>query len=603
VSTLTPDLLKEIALTIDLGERLTLIVVFGPGYLAEDGLAEIRDVMEVSHRVARHRLDRLGPNIVETVESAGASRPVVLVNGLERIRVEQREQVQASMNLLRDTLNKLSAAVVIWIPLEIADEFRRLCADLFHWRALTLYVDGPEHDERRLRHDYLVSLASATLILEGTQLADMPVSEVGELRVQVEGEAAPRDLDTWLGTVKRGLLRGPAGSGKTTALRRYAARRAQELLDNGTEGELPVLIPALWLDSREMDWHALARAAVPKFDEETRSWLARRLTSKPAILLMDGIDELPMYARLLLFQANFSALVADNPGLRLVLATRDWDKALGEWEKADVLPLEFSTVAAWLNAVGYDPVTFMDALSSAGAEGLVSTPLLLQIVSRRPQPPSLDLTSLITDMVASQLGAWDFQRGVAHRHARSRENVRSALAQFAADLTQNQRTTEGRDHLGEEMADVLDFVVQRTAIIQRENGKFGFVHEIFRDYFAGLWLAEQEPTPSQFANYAADPAWRLPTLHALWFLSPRDCETVVERIWEASDNESSPTRWAMRMLVLRATLVRYDRNLRMRFLVLAQDALEQARRDAEPPEFWTPVADLVEHMETLVRDH
>lgn len=59
VSTITPDALKEIGLTVDLGERLSLVLVFGPGYLAREGLAEIEAAVGAD-RVIRHRLDRLG---------------------------------------------------------------------------------------------------------------------------------------------------------------------------------------------------------------------------------------------------------------------------------------------------------------------------------------------------------------------------------------------------------------------------------------------------------------------------------------------------------------------------------------------------------------
>jgi len=65
VSTITPDALKEIGLTVDLGERLSLVLVFGPGYLAREGLAEIEAAVGAD-RVIRHRLDRLGPSIAQS---------------------------------------------------------------------------------------------------------------------------------------------------------------------------------------------------------------------------------------------------------------------------------------------------------------------------------------------------------------------------------------------------------------------------------------------------------------------------------------------------------------------------------------------------------
>jgi hypothetical protein len=259
--------------------------------------------------------------------------------------------------------------------------------------------------------------------------------------------------------------------------------------------------------------------------------------------------------------------------------------------------LDPAAIAVWLNQVGYDPVAFLDTLTSAGAESLVSTPLLLQIASRRPHSPDLDLTSLMTDIVDSELGSWDFQRGVALRAPQSRGEIRAKLAQFAAHLTHSQRTSAVSDHLSDEMVDVLDFVAERSSIIWREDDKFGFIHQIFQDYFVGLWLTEQEPMLDRLTRGAADPAWQIPVLHALGFMPPRELEAAAERIWQASDREPSPARWAMRMIVLRAILVRQDRNLRSRFIERARDALQRARRNVEAPELWAPVADLVERME------
>lgn len=81
-------------------------------------------------------------------------------------------------------------------------------------------------------------------------------------------------------------------------------------------------------------------------------------------------------------------------------------------------------------------------------------------------------------------------------------------------------------------------------------------------------------------------------------LSHIDLEVAVEQIWEASAHEPPPTCWAMRTLILRAMLARRDSDLRSRLIERAKAALQQARRDAEPPELWAPVADLVERVVT-----
>lgn len=589
MSTLTPDLLKDVALTVDLGERLTLIIVFGPGYLADDGLAEIRLAIGAGRRVLQHRLDRLGPNIAETIASAEGARPIVLVSGLERMAGGRREQVQARMNLVRDTLNQHPAVVVMWIPVEIADEFRRLCIDLFQWRTLTVYVEGPEHDEGRIRHEYLVALATAELTSATASF---------ELRVQVEGEDEPRGVEAWLASVRRGLLLGSAGSGKTTALRRYAARRADASLD-GVSVELPVFVAARLLPQGRIDWATLTRAVVPSLDDETGLWLAQQLASAPAILFIDGLDELPRAQRGR-FDVRFSMLVDGNPRLRVVLAARDASQVVGDWQRAQVLPLEPAEVAAWLRNIGYDPVDSMDAIASVGAEDLTANPLSLEIVatlaSHQNQPWELDSTEWMGHIVDSRLGHWDMGKGVEHRAPGSSAHARTELAHLAAQLVQSQRETEWRPG-GDAL---LDFVAERSGIIRAEDSpgtNYGFTDQVFRDYFAGCWLAGGDPSPDQLASAAADPAWRRPTHYALDLLGPRERESATEKIWEASADEPPPTRWAMRTLVLRTTLGARDRSVRSQFIERAKHALQQAQRDAESPAEWAPVAELLERVD------
>ncbi|KIG19580.1 hypothetical protein DB30_00089 [Enhygromyxa salina] len=586
MATLTPDQHKDIALTVGVGERLTLIFVVGPSYLAAEGLAEVQELIGASASVVQHRLDRLGPDIARTIASVNLPHPVVLVSGLERMAAPRREQLLASMNLLRDTLNQHPAVVVMWVPVELADEFRRLCVDLFQWRALTVYVDGPQHDIRRLRHDYLVSLvtAEASSPPPGSPESSghSPANEL-ELWVRVAGEDEPTRVERWLESVRRGLLVGAPGSGKTTALRRHAARQAASLLDDSATIELPVFVAARLLPRFDIDWPTLSRAAAPSLDDEARSWLTQHLSSAPTLLLIDALDEDLSAER----ATQISALADSNAQMRVVMSGRALSQDIGGWQRAELLPLQPAAIATWLDGMGIDLGTDV---------AWASTPHLLQLVAsfarERGRRRLLDdLTELIAEVVGSQLGRRDMDTGVLFRPAWSITSARTVLSLLAAELTDSQAETVSS------RSPVLEYLAQHSTLVHTHSigpdaRRYGFTHRIFLDYFAGLWLAASEFT-AELAGYAADPTWQPATRHALAMLAPGALERTADAIWDAAEQEPAPMRWSMRALVLRVTIAHGDRNLRARFMKRATSALDQAQRDAEPEHLWAPIAELL----------
>lgn len=334
VSTIPPDALQDIRLTAGLGERLTLIFVFGPAHLSREGLAEISAALGRQHDVAEHRLDRDGPDVAETIASVplGDERPLVFVSGLDRVLPSARDELLAALNLLRDTLSAAPAIVVMWIPLELAEAFRRACVDLFQWRALSVLVDPvPQTDEHRLRHAYLRAVAA-----ERPQLGQFE-RVAAERRVELA--SGDRELlDEWLGRVQQGLLLGPPGSGKTTALRRHAAMLASTRLDGGS-GPLPVFCVArviAWGVS-SFDWRTvgLGAAAEPEFLE----WLVAQLPTVPALLLVDGLDEVaPVWRGDV--RDRLLALLSAQPNLRVVVSSTEIDlnSAWPNWATARLEP-------------------------------------------------------------------------------------------------------------------------------------------------------------------------------------------------------------------------------------------------------------------------
>ncbi len=122
----------------ELSEGLALALIVGPGVLAQEGLEQIRSEVGGGREALWHRFDSQGADLAATLSTARSPSPVLLAHGLERLDAATRQDVEVRLNLLRDSLARFRALVVLWIPNDELEAFRRRCPDLFQWRALIL---------------------------------------------------------------------------------------------------------------------------------------------------------------------------------------------------------------------------------------------------------------------------------------------------------------------------------------------------------------------------------------------------------------------------------------------------------------------------------
>jgi hypothetical protein len=608
---ITEDALNDIQLAVALGGRLTLIIVFGPGYRVRDGLAELEGALSRDLRVVRHRVDRQGPNVAETVADLDEPRSAVLVSGLERMRPHARRDMLVSMNLLRDTLSARPAIVLLWIPVEFADEFRRHCVDLFHWRSLTVFIEAPADEEQRMRHEYLVALASTELARpdwwrRGRPRETTPITAVSELDLRV-GADAPRGVDSWLAEVDRGVLLGAPGSGKTTALRRHAALRASTLLDRH-DGELPVLVEAhgTKIDLLD-DGDAPHIDGIPSLGPEVVAWLKRQLATASTLLLVDSSTSDPAHAAIRL---ESWLRTQNNPHLRVVLSLRGGAPPfeVRDWQRAELMPLSAAQITAWLALAAIDdPAGFLRALPTR-VTTLAERPLALQALIELFVVEGARSLKLEARTIAAIVHAmFDFHGfpGLTPR----RRILYHALALLAARLTPvgsdgfdvdfaEQVARESREPGRTFAADDLRDAENSTGGLLRlethaSGSRLAFSHPAFREYFAGAWLAGSEPELERIAEYAADPAWQRATAHALAQLSSSTLETAFERIWTAANEQPGPRCWAMREVAVEGALSSTERRMWSHAIARAQPAIEQARQAKHPSALWKPVEELI----------
>jgi hypothetical protein len=192
--------------------------------------------------------------------------------------------------------------------------------------SLSVSAEGPPTADR-LRDPWRSSAADRTLHIDEWREAEQ---EPGETTLRVE---------TVLGRAPLTLIRGEAGSGKSTLLRWLAISAARgtftaDLAD--WNGAVPFLIKLRSHTSGALPppERFLEGVADPIAGLLPKGWVHRRLRSGRALLLVDGVDELPSAQRRAV-RPWLSGLLAEYPGLGAVVTSRpaaagaDWLAAEG----------------------------------------------------------------------------------------------------------------------------------------------------------------------------------------------------------------------------------------------------------------------------------
>jgi hypothetical protein len=179
------------------------------------------------------------------------------------------------------------------------------------------------------------------------------------------------------------------------------------------------------------------------------------------------------------------------------------------------------------------------------------------------------------------------------------------MSTLAASMTREQRTVldaamvrKIAAELGTVRTDnrfeVLLRGLLRFGIVRSSETGYAFVHDLLREYFAGLWLVENQSAPEQLAEHAVDPAWQRAVVHSLALLSARDLEAAFEQIWKVAEPLPPPQRWAVRRIALEGALQTTNSQLRAQIVDRAFEAVDQAQRDGEPEELCAAVTELLD---------
>jgi indole-3-glycerol phosphate synthase len=403
-------------------------------------------------------------------------------------------------------------------------------------------LDAPESEESFTEH-YCASMADRfdRAVTLGASVTTGPVRLTSvfvepDLLVNTGQDAGARlPLNQVLGTCRRLLVRGGAGAGKSTLLQRLAVSTAREELF-GDAGARPV--PFLFTlrafaDRRlpEPDEFAELNASRPA-GPAPAGWAEGVLRAGTAVVLVDGLDELPVRGRQRA-AAWLDHLVWRFPRIRCVVTGRPSASVTIDdtFTVADLAPMTEKAVQdfvrRWYSA--FSDETDGARLLSAVAHNrhlsqLATSPLMCALLCalgaarRGPLPRDHSVYEAILDFLLTHLPA---QQGSVDYRPSYRETV-SLLEQLAFWFVQNDhaeadaaavsvqlhRTLRSMPHVTGSPDDVLRYLVERTGVLREAvPGRIDFTHPVLRDYLAARAMAGNDTT-QLLTEFAHSDRWR-----------------------------------------------------------------------------------------------
>jgi NACHT domain len=372
------------------------------------------------------------------------------------------------------------------------------------------------------------------------------------LRTEEQVGSGRRAVEEWLAASPRIMLTGRAGSGKTTVLQWLAVRAAQ----SDFSGELaylndhfPFFIRLRKYVGRELPRPRafLEDSAWIEAEEAPQDWIVDKLDSGQALVLVDGVDELPLDERGEVGRW-IGELVERFPLARYVVTARPAAIAPNWLEDRDFTHSSIETMPEWLvqqfvrnwheaarqqvpetaerEALdGYEQ-SMLVAISEDKYLGyLADTPLLAGLLCALNRHMRAKLPHRRSEIYEQALAMLDRRDRARHIEASAVELDRTAKDQLLSDLAL-WMTRRGASEVdvgsatglvGRSMGrlpgiaarqeDVFSVLLERSGLLRDPVvDRVGFVHRTFQEYLAAKAVVDGDVVPELF-DHADDAQW------------------------------------------------------------------------------------------------
>ncbi|MFF8359339.1 NACHT domain-containing protein [Streptomyces chartreusis] len=401
------------------------------------------------------------------------------------------------------------------------------------------------------------------------------------LNSQYSGLFTPQPADRALATSHRVLLRGEAGSGKTTLVQWLAVTAARQDLPDGADylyDRVPFVLPLRTLTRNGRDLPSpkrfLAATSCPLDGSQPDGWEHRVLLAGRGLLLVDGIDEIPARERerarrwlrdlVDTYDGDNRWLITSRPAA----VDRDW-LAEEDFTELSLAAMDSASIATlirrWHRAarVGgeddtdlerYEAQLLTAVRTEPGLARLATNPLmcgltcalhrdrrgylphgrkdlyeaaLSMLLSRRDRERDMEGPELADDPqldVLQRLAYWLIKNGRTEMDRARAESIIDRALPAVPEVAA----------LGDASA-VFDHFLQRSGLLREPSlDSVDFIHRTFQD-FLGARAALEEGDFGLLSEHAADDQWEDVIRMAVALARARERVTIFEELMAQGD--------------------------------------------------------------------
>ncbi|MGW0519510.1 NACHT N-terminal Helical domain 1-containing protein [Crossiella sp. NPDC003009] len=505
--------------------------------------------------------------------------------------------------------------------------------------------EGAEKDED-FRFRYLEFITST---MDRLDLLGVPVSQRSSVRLSVAylnlraDDSYDSRLSKVLGAHRRTFVRGDAGCGKSTLLRWLAVTAAGSRFRDELErwnGQVPLLVKLRSFAEAERlprPDEFFAKETDPLFQLLPAGWVHRQLLAGQAIMLIDGVDELP-HQRRDLVRSWLQGLVRTYPHARYVItsrpaaATQDWLSGL-EFHSATVQPMGPEEVHVFVrrwheairgraSCVDDELPTFQDQLLRQLSiqdhlQALAVSPLLCAMLcalnlDRETQLPK-DRTSLYQAALEMLLVNRDQSRNIRTEldQLLDLQAKQTLLQRLAWHLTLNELSEVDRSQVEQKFAEaagamirlagkdlsgetILNYLIERSGVIREPVvGRIDFVHLTLQEFLAAKEIVEENHIP-RLVKEAHEPSWREVLLMTPGQATNPQRVELFSGLLDRADREAPDLARRLRLLVI--TAMANPRPIREEL----RRRIEQVATELLPPKQWDEIREFAAAGEWLL---
>ncbi|PSR17626.1 hypothetical protein C8255_11685, partial [filamentous cyanobacterium CCP3] len=555
-------------------------------YLLEANPGVDRDFSAAEQAIYRQTITMVSRRLIEAAPAVAGYEQAKTAEMLQRL-----EAIARQLGLERDLAIQAEDAFVERYRKVVKDELDRL--EVFGL---------PRMD--RLTSQQSLSMAYITLSVSGIVDGDDEKGAAKVLKIGhhgIDGEWPDREqrrvlsqVDEAICDCRRLMIRGGAGAGKSTLMQWLAVRAASQSFEGKLitwNSKIPFFIRLRSLVGAEFPSPERFPVLIAKniAAQMPEGWVHKYLERGQALVLIDGVDELPRQAREDFFEA-LKDLVRDFPYATYVVTSRpsglksaegdvwqvweDW-VANHDFKNLTLEPMTPAKVEAfvtqWHKALGNSPLNLEQNPDQTAQklnrqlrqrpelQRLASTPLLCAMIcalhrERLETLPSarLQLYEECIDMLLNRRDVGrkirldeTYQVGLDERQklellrSLALKFMRSKLSSLESDRVDNHFQLElSSTNLPETVTgrQIRELFVDRAALLcEPVVGQIDFAHRTFQEYLAADEILREDQL-EELLQKASDDQWREAIIVAAGLARPKECERLLEFLIDHGNN-------------------------------------------------------------------